>query len=51
MEAAREELVPRVEAGQLGVVHEDVLLSEAEAICICIYIYYIYMAGSHCTIG
>ena len=31
VEAAREELVPRVEAGQLGVVHEDVLLSEAEA--------------------
>ena len=35
MEAAREELVPRVEAGQLGVVHEDVLFPKAEAAGVC----------------
>ena len=35
MEAARVELVPRVEAGQLGVVHEDELLTEAEATGVC----------------
>ena len=35
VEAAREELVPRVEAGQLGVVHEDVLFPEAEAAGFC----------------